>query len=420
MVKICLAGIESYIDLVKEVGVRYVLTSYYYCREKLDPKELEDFEFVILDSGAFTFYSKKKDASLEERWDYVKRYAEWVNKYSNYFDVIIEFDFGKREEVEKFREYLKSNIEESEKIMPVVQKHFGGIEYFRQLVNEGWEYIAVPSDVREGIASKKEFSRRRIEGVMEFMYPFVKEAKKSGIKLHGLALTKWEILRRFKRDLFSVDSSSWLGGRYGEIQYVDGWKVSKIHWKEASLALVKRLADKYGLDLEKLRNGDSNELDRLGAYVWAEMQNIYDEGGKLESEVRVEGFCCAVCPVAEKCKYFDENATSCKLLEREAELLRITNELDVVGYVLKQRLKRYMRARIIEELEGGLLDKHVTQLEDGIVKMLETYMRLKYPERYGERITFETSPSDYEQILKRLEEYEREFGGTQRKTEREI
>jgi len=424
MVKICLAGAEAYIDMLKEAGIKYVLVSYYYVRK--NPKimrKLEDFEYVILDSGAFTFYNKDSNASLESRWKFVYDYVDFLNKYSKYVDVFVEFDFGKKEEVVQFRKYILDNVDKSEKLMPVVHPHFGGYDYFLELIDEGYEYIAMPSAVKEGSASKKKFDRKKVEGVAKYLYPFAKHAYENDIKLHILALTKFEVLNQIGKYLYSVDSSSWLEGRYGNIVMFKKGKLEKMHWKEAG-ARLRVLAKKYPVDIEKLRSGDSTEINRLSAYVWKEVQEYYDRGGGMSNDVKASGFGCKVCSFADRCQFYNQNYEYCPLEEMYlSKVLPKNIDEELLGKIIEERLRRYVRGRIFEDLEGGLLDKHVTHLEESLASLIERYLKLKYPERYGvvrvrEKVVNEENEAyQWEEKLARIEQIfkraHKESGGEQ-------
>lgn len=415
MVKICLAGAESYIDLLKEVGIRYVLVSYYYVRDNPKiMKELEDFDYVILDSGAFTFYNKDANASLNERWQFVKDYVKFVNEYSQYFDVFVEFDFGSKDEVAEFRKYILENVSESEKIMPVVHPHFGGYDYYLELADQGFEYIAIPSAVKEGGASKKQFDRKKIEGVAKYLYPFVTHAHKNGIKMHVLALTKFEVLRQIGRYVYSVDSSSWLGGRYGRLHYFRNGRIENYHWKELG-ARIRTMYGKYPVNIEKLKKGDSNEINRACAYVWKEAQDYYDKVSVGEVQMiddKISGFSCKNCPFADRCQFYNLNADRCILEEMYSKrFTAIEDDVEMLRLIIEERLRRYVRGRIFEDMEGGLLDKHVSHLEESTVNLIEKYLKLKYPERYGivkirEQVVNEQNEAkSWEEKLKKIEKF---------------
>lgn len=414
MVKICLAGAEAYIDLLREAQIKYVLVSYYYVRshQKIMPK-LEDFDYVILDSGAFTFYNKDSGASLESRWKFVEDYVDFVNKYSKYVDVFVEFDFGSKSEVEEFRKYILDNVKEPEKLMPVVHPHFGGYDYYLELADQGFEYIAIPSAVKEGGASKKQFDRKKVEGVARYLYPFVTHAYSNDIKMHVLALTKFEVLRQIGRYIYSVDSSSWLGGRYGRIYQFRNGRLEQYHWKELG-ARIRTMAGKYPVDIEKLKAGDSNEINRLSAFVWKEVQDYYDKlgGGVKMTDMKISGFSCKVCPFADRCQFYNPELDYCPLEEvYMKKLLPDDNiDIDILSGIIEERLRRYVRGRIFEDMEGGLLDKHVTHLEESTAALLEKYLKLKYPERYGvvkireKVINEEKEAYEWDERLKKIEE----------------
>ncbi|RKY39550.1 MAG: hypothetical protein DRP85_09760 [Candidatus Makaraimicrobium thalassicum] len=91
-------------------------------------------------------------------------------------------------------------------------------------------------------------------------------------------------------------------------------------------------------------------------------------------------FNCKNCPFADKCPYADPNRDYCEIERRILSGVFSSSsdqELGIVRWVISQLIRRYARARMFEDLAGGVLDRHTTTLETNLVRILETYFKLK-------------------------------------------
>ena len=198
-----------------------ILESFYYADEwiiKLIP-QLSKF---MLDSGAFTFMTSHKG---KVDWsDYLRRYAEFVNKndvklfYELDIDSIVGYDT-----VLEMRKWLER--ETGKKPIPVWHKSRGKEEFLKMCDEYG--YVAIG-----GIVSK-EITRQEYK-----YFPwFINEAHKRGAKIHGLGFTNLEGIQKYRFD--SVDSTSWTtGNRFGAIYRFNGRTMEKFDKKDG-----QRLAD---------------------------------------------------------------------------------------------------------------------------------------------------------------------------------
>lgn len=129
------------------------------------------------------------------------------------------------------------------------------------------------------------------------------------------------------------------------------------------------------------------------------------------SDVKIGGFGCKVCPFMDRCSFYNPDSEYCRLEDMYLKKLLPTGQIDIelLRFLIEERLRRYVRGRIFEDLKGGLLDKHVTHLEESTTQLLEKYMKLKYPEKYGvvrvrEKIsTEEELGRELDEKLKKLE-----------------
>ena len=191
----------------------YLLQSYFYIRKIKGcfEKAKRVGEKLIIDSGAHSF---QKGTTAEINWvDYTKEYARWIKENDSdqivgYFEMDIDEVIG-YEEVLKLRKILLSV---TDKIIPVWHKN-RGIEEFKNMVKTTkGDFVAITG-----------FGDSKIDlDIKRSQYPmFVKYAHDHGKKIHGLGLTRFEVLKSVPFD--TVDSASWtlsaaLGGMYGTFQ----------------------------------------------------------------------------------------------------------------------------------------------------------------------------------------------------------
>lgn len=198
-----------------------ILESFYYAdewTERIIPK-LKNF---MLDSGAFTFLTSHKG---KIDWsDYLKRYAEFINKndVKLFYELDIDSIVG-YEKVVEMRKWLEAAT--GKKPIPVWHKSRGKEEFLKMC--EEYDYVAIG-----GIVSK-EIKRQEYSA-----FPwFINEAHKRGAKIHGLGFTNLKGLEKYKFD--SVDSTSWTtGNRFGSVYQFNGRTMVKYDKKQG-----QRLAD---------------------------------------------------------------------------------------------------------------------------------------------------------------------------------
>lgn len=236
--RLCIAGIESQIQLIKKVKPENVLFSFYNAKpEVIEYIKSADCKFYLCDSGAFTFMNGKKSIDFDK---YVDRYIDFINQYQiqRFFELDIDSVVGLKK-VELYR--YKIERQTGKQCIPVWHRERGK-EYFNQLCNE-YNYIAVG-----GIAIK---DIKKTE--YKYLPYFINTAHKYSTKIHGLGFTDFKNIRDYKFD--SIDSTSWLyGGKMGRIYTIrdgypkqsslrkDGFKVNGDKLNEHNL----RLFMKYG------------------------------------------------------------------------------------------------------------------------------------------------------------------------------
>jgi len=181
----------------------FVLESYAYIQEWQLPLIQNEWHFM-LDSGAFTFMDNSKDVSGVNWNDYVRSYAEFINKMD--IDLFFELDIDAvipLKEVEKLRHLLEDLT--GKKSIPVWHRK-RGLKYWEWMC-KNYPYVAISSS---GMYASAWVNNTKSIHVINKM---VDIAHQFGTKVHGLGYTKLKKLENVKYD--SVDSTAWLYGNRG-------------------------------------------------------------------------------------------------------------------------------------------------------------------------------------------------------------
>ena len=189
-----------------------ILQSFWYCSDFTEKVIIPQSKRFMLDSGAFTFFSKGDAVN----WDsYLKKYADFINRNKvNYF---FELDIDKIVGYEKVL-YYRSKLEDmtGKPCIPVWHKSRGMDEFHRMC--EQYDYVSLGGIVSKEIKQQE----------YKFFPKFIKIAHDNGAKIHGLGFTNLEGIKKYHFD--SVDSTAWTtGNRFGGIYKFNGNTMVKIH-----------------------------------------------------------------------------------------------------------------------------------------------------------------------------------------------
>lgn len=400
--KMLLAGCESskIRDSFVRIGVKNILVSYYYLRKKkrsIDElrEDFGRFDFVFLDSGGFTLLQQlanenKTSISVKQ---YTEEYAQFMLETRGIWKACAEVDVEK-ELGRRYMEDLKDSLfKEGVPIVPVLQSE--PIEFVRD--NYGWfgkyPYVAMGSAVNmQGIMSRARES-------------YIREGKKYGTLLHGLAMTDARTLRRSA--FYSVDSTSWSSGaRFGATMIFQNGRIRVYDKNQKSVR--KRFKQRFidnGLSWELIEKDDNFEVDMLNAFAWKECSdfigNIVRESywlTKEEKQVAIdrkseefksvssvggvkdlvvagelaptptgnmndnpiidEVLFCDTCYLAGKCpKYKAEQRCMFRF-----RTIMSTKEgmMSALAAVMEIQADRVARGSLFEKVEGGIIDKNLS------------------------------------------------------------
>ena len=191
---------------------KFILESFFYLEDWLFEFPTFHPDNFMLDSGAFTFMNQKDGGQVD--WDeYVERYAQVIVErgIKFFFELDIDSLVGIKE-VERLREKLERLT--GKKSIPVFHKSRGQQYWFDMLA--AYDYVALGGIVTKEIKAKE----------YEFFKWFLRTAREKKVKVHGLGFTNFEGLLKYP--FYSVDSSSWIGSRYGNLYRFDGLRMKKI------------------------------------------------------------------------------------------------------------------------------------------------------------------------------------------------
>ena len=176
---------------------KFILESYVYVQEWQLPF-IKSAERFLLDSGAFTFMKKKKEAD----WDvYLRNYADFIVEHNikHFFELDIDYVVG-YERVKQLRNTLERFV--GRQCIPVWHKQRGADEY-RSMCKD-YDYVAVG-----GIAGqdKNPIPEKYFASLIDI-------AHENGAMLHGLGYASSIGLSKYRFD--SADSTTWnVGAKYG-------------------------------------------------------------------------------------------------------------------------------------------------------------------------------------------------------------
>jgi hypothetical protein len=183
------AASTAEIEVVKSVKPPRILISYFYFRNRNLIEFIKEIGYqpeILLDSGAYSAFNKKKNIAPVDYMDWIDANKDFINNYIA-LDVI-----GKPNTTKNYYNLMKS---EGFKPMPVY--HYGAsLEYLEWYISQGETYIALGNTVPINDKGK----------VAEWINYLI--IKYPGIKFHLLGSSS-EVVQSVK-GLESADSSSWI------------------------------------------------------------------------------------------------------------------------------------------------------------------------------------------------------------------
>lgn len=222
---------------------------------------------ITIDSGAHSFFglmgisvtssnADRQNSDLSKMPDpneYFAVYKQWAKEHYHLFDYFCELDLQELLGMDKIRSWRKQldDLGIADKCITVHHSSDTWEDFVRLCEESKSGYIAI-----EGLKKDKP------------MLPynkFIKHAYQKGIKVHGFAFTKAQLLHSFA--FYSVDSSSWTSSvRYGLFQAWDGNSMKSIKPTYDSFL-------KYKIPI-KMHNSLRTKLDCATKISWQAEQYV--------------------------------------------------------------------------------------------------------------------------------------------------
>jgi len=274
MVKLFLAGVEAFPELIIKYEPKYILTTFYIFWKKPPEKWHKDPTIniikhikkrggmVFLDSGGFTitFRERRKQVPI----DYLDRYVRFVKTYKKYLDIYANVDTDDPEISHNNLLYLENEGIEPWPVWRVTWPKELLIQYLKK-----YDYIALG-----GFAALKT-PKKMIDWIRRHMPLF----KKYKMKVHIFGLTSVNLLTKI-RSIYSADSTTWINaGKYGMIPIFYNGKLKLYHWSElpeSKKQYIEAICKKIGINPKPIFLGQGEELRHYSLYVWILYQNYLD------------------------------------------------------------------------------------------------------------------------------------------------
>lgn len=266
------------LPILKQFGIRNILLSYHQIKTKKSEWPIirdylrEHKGLLMVDSGAFTF---KNDTSGKTDWTLQKSYDKYLDEFLNfcytnsndiYCTVNMDMDnFVGVDVVDKWNEDLFKPLEKHTNVIYNVDSELNragivdktGYLRFKEYIKE-FDYVGVKRHIAATIGPK--------------IYGLAKQYKK---RVHGFAVTSLNILK--DAPLFSVDSTTWLGGsKYGTTYMYDGKNFRTIDFKRKFMRKMTKLeCQKFGIDYKTLMLDEDPGVTQYNLCAWCGFEKEY-------------------------------------------------------------------------------------------------------------------------------------------------
>lgn len=176
---------------------------------------------LLLDSGAFSAWSRKEPIDVYKYIDYLKKHEDLLHGYVN-LDVIVG-KLGVRRTFKELDEAARIGYENLNTIkkaglrpMPVYHQH-ESLNWLARMIEDGEQYI--------GLSSAKDLWAKQQREWLDEMFSLLTDSKgRPLIRTHGFGITNPDLVKRYP--WYTVDSTTWsLCAGYGQIiipQYNNG------------------------------------------------------------------------------------------------------------------------------------------------------------------------------------------------------
>ena len=207
-------GSREYLYLLLLCGVKNILCSFAYPEPYLSKKLLDKHGVkLMIDSGAFTAWSKGKKIDIDE-------YIAFINKYKDIIDPdqVVNLDVIKGGRDNSGQNEFNDACEQGFKNYYYIKEKtgFDPIHVFHQGDNFVWLERMIDECKYIGVSPNKDASQASINKWLYDCFYIIKHSKNPNIKTHAFGLTSEELLMKYPYT--TADSSAWaLTSAFGAI-----------------------------------------------------------------------------------------------------------------------------------------------------------------------------------------------------------
>lgn len=247
------SGSESQGKFLYDCGVRKMLSCYIIIDKKKNKMPISaengDVEHV-LDSGAFNFFTNRP--ALKDAEDYIDRYCEYISTYGKYYEWICELDIERYFGEKKVEEWLEKMLKYSPNVIPCWHEN-RGIKKWKEYC-ERFKYVALGG----AMFKKNRFDVDTLEKMCKYAYH-------KGVKVHGMACGKLDILMRVP--IYSVDNTTWVSAqKFGRLSIFDEKAMRMIHLHYRDVPKFKKHFEKM-LNMEMLSSWEERTKFTVGQHL---------------------------------------------------------------------------------------------------------------------------------------------------------
>lgn len=265
-------------ELLFDFGIREILVSYHYIGKSF--AFYDDFliklkgegGLFMTDSGGFSFiaginFEEHPEAYEEKYWlPYLERYVQWLYDHKDYIYVAANLDLDSIVGREVVARWNKKYFEPLEKYMNIVYVAHRDLEgkYSDKL---GMKQLSDYCNKYKYVGVSQEYK--------DYYVKVNSIARKNNTRIHGFAWTALPLLKDCP--MFSIDSTSWLGGvRYGTSYRYDGKNfVINDHKKKYKRKVDKGLCKKWGINHDDLLAEKREAINKYNLIGWLGMRQEY-------------------------------------------------------------------------------------------------------------------------------------------------
>jgi len=226
---------HQFFSQLERANAKNILISYAYFKSITDfTREARDWwpESIILDSGAFTVWTKDKTINIDRYLEFCDVFKEFKPETTNQYIVnldVLPGRFGLRPTKQEAEESARQGFENMKYID---EKGFNCIPVFHQ--HEDFKWLEKLTEVKNyiGISPANDVSMKEKLQWLDRVFSFLKDKiVKDKLKTHGFAVTGYQQLLRYP--FYSADSSSWVsGGKWGVLLSFKEGKFLKTHYRD--------------------------------------------------------------------------------------------------------------------------------------------------------------------------------------------